>query len=96
MNSQELRLELVNQGNRLNHVRAETQRLDREWTESKKLEAMQEGAVQTLQYLLKNAEAAEKAGLAAVAEMEARGEITKIGTLDANGKITPISEGQAQ
>jgi hypothetical protein len=81
MNSQELRVELANQGNRLNHIKAETQRLDKEWKESKKLETMLEGTMQTLEYLLKTTLASEAKGL--------KEEEALVG-----GNVTPISAAQ--
>ncbi len=63
MNAQDLRLKLSNEANRLNFERARLQKLDEEWQEKKVFVERLDGAVQTLQNLVQEAENIEKAGL---------------------------------
>jgi hypothetical protein len=62
MTSQDLRLKLANESNRLNHEKALLQVIDEQWKEKKEFVQTLSGAVQTLMSLLREAEAAEKAG----------------------------------
>ena len=63
MNAQDLRLKLSNESNRLNFERVRLQELDEQWQEKKVLVEKLDGAVQTIQQLMIEAENIEKAGL---------------------------------
>ncbi len=77
MTSQDLRLKLANEGNRLNHEKAQLQLLDEQWKEKRDFVQTLSGAVQAMASLLREQEAAEKAGEARANElakaMEAQG-----------------------
>ncbi len=62
MNSQDLRLKLANEGNRLNHERAQLQAMTLARREKKSLVEKLDGAVQALQALLQEQSANEEAG----------------------------------